>query len=189
MRRTISLAFLILVEFCSVMLGQGESPKEPCAIPAQSAIRVERPGEDWSLDFIKKDHVLRRLPFGADQGGEAGFIATEYAVSAEPVLLPYITIDQSDKSAVLANLFFKPNGAIAISKNDRIFAYVVGGEVVTGAGPRSEGTGADINVVFYDVHGKGHFDTVQIGSLKLLPFVPEWVIALPAGATTPKRTR
>jgi hypothetical protein len=175
MRRNICVLLVILVEFCGVALGQGGPPKEPCVTPAHSAIRIERPGEDWPLAFIRKDRILKRSPFDSEPGGEAGFVATAYAVSARPVLLPYITINECDKTAVLSGLTLKPNGALAISKNGRTFAYIVWGALVTGTGSQSEGVGADINVVFYDLHGNGHFDTVQVGSLKRLPFVPEWV--------------
>jgi hypothetical protein len=175
MQRILCVVVAVLSVLSGIAFCQSGSPEPRCEKPAQSAVRIERPDKDWTLGFIKKDRILKRSPFDSAPDAQAGFIATTYAVSTQSVLLPYITFNQCDRTAVVSSLILKPAGARGISKNGRTFAYLVWGGLVSDSRPFAEGIGADTNVVFYDVRGNGHFDTVQIGALRSLPFVPEWV--------------
>jgi hypothetical protein len=139
-------------------------------------LRVERPEKDWPLDFVKKSQVLSpSSPFNVGLKGDEGLVSVVYAVSAKPILLPYITVKGCEKIAIVSSLVLRPDGARGIERNGHTFAYVVWGHLVSGLKPTATGIGADISVVFYDVHGAGHFDTVEIGKGEKQIFVPDWV--------------
>jgi hypothetical protein len=53
--------------------------------------------------------------------------------------------------------------------------YIASGHLRSGLQKKSVGIGAIMTVAFYDLHGTGKFDTVQVAAPVPLPFVPEWV--------------
>jgi len=175
MRRMYCFLIAILNLMSVIAVGQTSSVQQSCDNFSISIVRIEMPGSDWPLDFVKKSQILQRSPFDAKSDGEKGMVSTTYAVSEKPILLPYITVNGCDKTAVVSSFVFKPDGVIGIDKNGHTFAYLAWGKLLSSLKPNAPGVGAYMNVVFYDVHGTGHFDTVQVGVLKRLPFVPDWV--------------
>lgn len=160
---------------CSGTFGQSVPADGPCPGTTTNILRVERTTADWPLTFVRKDRAVRRFSIDSEARKQESFAAVTYAVSATPISVPYITVNTCEKTAVLSSFTLRPAGAIGVSKNGRTFAYITWGSLVAGKGANAAGVGADTNVVFYDLHGTGHFDGVQVGSLKRLPFVPDWV--------------
>jgi hypothetical protein len=160
---------------CAGTFGQSVDAEKPCSGTTTNILRVERTTAGWPLTFVRKDRALRRFSLDSDARKQESFAAVTYAVSATPISVPYITVNTCEKTAVLSALTLRPAGVIGVSKNGRTFAYITWGALVAGRGAHAVGVGAETNVVFYDLHGTGHFDGVQVGSLKRLPFVPDWV--------------
>ena len=170
-------SLVIVVVLVAIGLGGGSRllAQQPCAKGAANVFRVERLGSDWPLDFIKKSTVLKTVPFQPASAGQEGLISVEYAVVRKSVQLPYITVDGCNELAVLSNFEFVPESVIGVEKKGRVFAYIAWGSVVSGGQRGAVGIGAKMNVIFYDLHGTGHFDTVQVAASLGLPFLPEWV--------------
>ena len=153
---------------------QNSATKVPCENVVASVARIERPGTDWSREVIKKPQVLTHSAFEIGPEGEDGLVSIVYAVFKTTIILPHIAINKCDDTAVVSDLYFRPSSALGIERSGHIFAYIVAGQVMSGLKPNAAAIGVVMNVVFYDIHGGGQFDTVQVGSMKRLPFIPKW---------------
>lgn len=169
----ISVVLLSLIGRAAVGQAQAPSPQQ-CESTPNAILRVEKPGTDWTRGLFVKSQVLMRAPFKATSDEDSGLTTTAYAVTGKPVILPYITADPCGKTAILSDLVLKPTGIMGVERNGRTFAYIASGKIASSSKRDAGVMGAEMNIVFYDVHGLGVFDTVPLGSSKRLPYIPQW---------------
>jgi len=147
-----------------------------CAEQPGVNLRVERPGHDWAADFIHTNKFIgAEFPFREVPDGRTGFVGRRIDVKSSAVSIPRILLRECDHTALLDSVILQPAGAIEVEKDGRAVAIIIWGDLKTGTGKAAVGIGGSMNIVLYDMHGSGQFDSLQLGTSLGLPYVPGWV--------------
>ncbi|HWG19679.1 MAG TPA: hypothetical protein VG225_04050 [Terracidiphilus sp.] len=175
-RVCIYFAALVLMATKFIAAQELRDTTKPCSDEGVINLRVERPGYDWASDLVSMDKSLGEdFPFRDVPDGRTGFYGRRMEAKSGSIALPRISFRECNHTALLDSFTLHPVGAIAIGKEGRFIAIIVWGDLRTGTGKNAAGVGGSMNVVLYDMHGSGHFDTLQSGATLGLPYIPAWV--------------
>ncbi len=169
------MALIILVP---LILASQPKIETKCKSDSFTIAHFEQAGKGWDIDFIDRTKILSTGHY-VDAGRETPYLCTVYAVRKKVLELPWIVVDPCDYSATLSYIYVLPVDVRQISKGNRVFAYRVWGDLVRGPRLDSGGVGGSGIFMFYDMHGTGKFDGLEVLVPSTPLVVPEWVKQLP----------
>jgi hypothetical protein len=141
---------------------------KPCDESSFVLSRVQLENGSFPLDFMDAKHPLGKKRFLDSQ-----FDAVSYETTNQIVRIPEISTSSCKNVSRLSTVYFKAERVVGLQLRGRTFAYVVFAQLRTGE--HGGAIGAVMNIVFYDLDGKGVFNAVETGLPYGLPFIPSWV--------------
>ncbi len=189
MRKIIGVLAIVIVTLSGASgAAQSATSSTECAQAPLTISVLTKPDDGWDVAFAKEAKVVKKGPFMIQNGKEmqdSGLTVIVYEVKKQIITLPRIEVNACDKTGTVKNWYLRPMQVLGLEKNGHLFAYKVWVELAGGPTLDSPVLGANMHVVFYDMHGNGVFDLVRIASGVGIgaPSVPDWVGKSPNDAT------
>jgi hypothetical protein len=181
-----------LIMVLGVMIGIAKTVPSECKSEHVSIPFLKKSGEGWDVSFAKQAKLISSRPYLGVDGQDSGLRYVEYEAKEQVITLPEIEVDTCNHTGTIQEFYLIPKQVAGFENAGRTFAYAVLVQMIAGPNLDSQALGSQMNVIFYDMHGNGKFDSVRIGAGVGMPLIPDWVKAsgsMHDAASTAKKQR
>ena len=159
----------------SVMASMAQTAPPECKSEHFSIPFLTKSGDGWNVSFAKQAKLISNRPYISSDGKDSGIRLVDYEPQQQVITLPNIEVDACNHTGTIQEWYLIPKEVRSFEKGGRPFAYQVQVQMVAGPNLDSHMLGSITNLIFYDMHGDGIFDSVRMGSGASMPLVPDWV--------------
>src|ERR1700748_1611092 len=148
----------------SVMTSVAQTATPECKSGHTSIPFLTKSGDGWDVSFAKQAKLILNRPYITSDGKDSGIRLVDYEPQQQVITLPHIEVDACNHTGTIQEWYLIPKEVRSFEKGGRPFAYQVQVQMMAGPNLDSHMLGSITDLIFYDMHGDGIFDSVRMGS-------------------------